>query len=266
MDHTPRVLHTERIAKTDAQPAKWLLFTHGIYGAGMNWRGIARKIHERRPDWGIVLVDLRQHGKSGPGAPPHTIAACAEDLREVIDAADIPIVALAGHSFGGKVVMATKLLVEPEQTWILDASPSPRAGAIDDTNYSVTNVLVLMERLPKTWPKRDDFVQAIVDAGHAPSLANWLAMNLVSTDAGYVNRLDLAAIREMLTDYWAQDLWRAIDSRVEYVIAARSASVSPSDRAHLATTGAHVHTIDAAHWLHIEAPDQVVDLFATRLP
>ena len=51
-------LYQERIAR--GTPARWLLLTHGIYGAGSNWRGIARKLVERRPDWGVVLVDLRQ--------------------------------------------------------------------------------------------------------------------------------------------------------------------------------------------------------------
>jgi pimeloyl-ACP methyl ester carboxylesterase len=74
----PARLYHERIAQSDAAPDRWLVLTHGIYGAGSNWRSIARKVNERRPEWGVVLVDLRQHGRSEPGPPPHTIAACAE--------------------------------------------------------------------------------------------------------------------------------------------------------------------------------------------
>src|SRR5205085_6580304 len=66
---------------SDVCSSDLLLLTHGIYGAGSNWRSIARKLNERRPEWGVVLVDLRQHGRSEPGEPPHTIAACADDLR-----------------------------------------------------------------------------------------------------------------------------------------------------------------------------------------
>ena len=33
-----------------------------------------------RPDWGVVLVYQRMHGDSQQFAPPHTVAATAEDL------------------------------------------------------------------------------------------------------------------------------------------------------------------------------------------
>src|SRR5690606_2906740 len=96
-------LHHERIAHGGAAPAAWLLLTHGIYGAGGNWRAIARKLVERRPDWGVVLVDLRQHGRSDAGEPPHTLDAAAGDLRALADQLG-GSEAMAGHSFGGTVV------------------------------------------------------------------------------------------------------------------------------------------------------------------
>ncbi|MCX5747351.1 MAG: alpha/beta fold hydrolase, partial [Proteobacteria bacterium] len=190
----------------------------------------------------------------------------------LVAASGLPIDAIAGHSFGGKVVMATRALVAPAQTWILDASPSPRAGAIDDVDNSVTGVLVLMERLPATFARREDFVAAVVAGGFDAGLAAWLAMNVVAGDDGrYRQRLDLVAIRAMLADYWARDLWSAIEAGpgdVEFVIADHSPAVSPADRARLATAGPHVHVhlLDADHWLHIQAPAAVVELFAARLP
>jgi pimeloyl-ACP methyl ester carboxylesterase len=265
----PARLHHERVAHGDASPARWLVMTHGIYGAGSNWRGIARKLVERRRDWGVVLVDLRQHGRSEPGEPPHTIAACADDLR-ALDEELGDIAALAGHSFGGKVVLATRALVAVAQTWVLDASPSARPGALADPDNSVANVLALMQQLPKTWAKRDDFVAAVRAAGHDVGLAQWLAMNVVADASGqFVLRLDLAALRALLEDYYAVDLWDEVGDphgELHFVIAARSHTLSPDDRARLAASPAHVHTIDAGHWLHIDAPAAVVDLFAATLP
>jgi esterase len=266
----PARLYHERIARTGAAPARWLALTHGIYGAGSNWRSIARKIHERRPEWGVLLVDLRQHGRSEPGEPPHTIAACADDLRALF--AELPEVrAMAGHSFGGKVVLAARPLVEMTQTWVLDASPSRRDAAGDRSN-TVMRVLELMERSPRRWARRDDFVDAVVAEGHDIGLARWLAMNVVPDAAGeLVLRLDLPALRAMLADYYATDLWDALEAPggdVEVVIAERSSTVSAPDRGRLAAAPphVHVHTIDAGHWLHIEAPAAVVELFAARLP
>jgi len=268
----PARLHRELIG-TDV--SQWLLFTHGIYGSGGNWRSIARKIHERRPEWGVVLVDLRQHGRSEPGEPPHTIAACAEDLHALFD--ELPrITVIAGHSFGGKVVLAARALAPKtlRQTWMFDASPSHRPGAETDPDNSVARVLNLMRRLPRTWGKRDDFIAAVTAAGEAPPLAQWLAMNLVPEVSGQLSlRLDLDAVSEMLRDYYAQDLWPiALDPKLpgdlHIVIAARSTTLTDEDRARLATPPPHVHVhrIDAGHWLHIEAPANVVDLLTSALP
>lgn len=246
-----------------------MVLTHGIYGAGSNWRSIARKLTERRPEWGVVLVDLRQHGRSEPGEPPHTIAACAEDLRALIaELGDVR--AIAGHSFGGKVALATRRLVDVGQTWMLDASPSRRDPAADPPN-TVMRVLELMERSPRTWAHRDAFVAAVVAEGHDVGLARWLAMSLHPDPSGaLVLRFDFAALREMLADYYATDLWDVLEAPggdVEVVVAERSTTISAADRGRLAAAPAHVHVheITAGHWLHIDAPAEVVDLFARRL-
>ncbi len=268
----PARLHHERIAKSDHAPTQWLVMTHGIYGAGSNWRGIARKINERRPEWGIVLVDLRQHGRSEPGDPPHTVAAAADDLRALVtELGDVS--ALAGHSFGGKVVLATRALVAVQQTWVLDATPSARPTYLADPHNSVIRVLELMERMPKTWAKRDDFVAAVRVEGHDLGLAQWLAMNVVPDDTGTLTlRLDPAALREMLTDYASIDLWSSlldpVHGRVEIVVAERARVFTPADRERLVELPAHVHAhmIDAGHWLHIDAPAAVVDLLVAELP
>jgi esterase len=259
--------------------APCLVFTHGIYGAGTNWRGIARKVIDQRPDWSIALVDLRNHGRS-VGADvaaqaPHTLAACAGDLAALFD--ELPTLrAIAGHSFGGKVALATRALAPARfaQTWMFDASPAARPGAEDDPDNSVTRVLALMEKLPTDWAKRDDFVAAVVAEGHAAPFAQWLAMNVVPEGERYVLRLDLAAMRAMLHDYYAQDLWSvaldpALPGTLELVIAERSNTVDAADRARLAgdvPAHLHVHRIDAGHWLHIEAAASVVELLARHLP
>ena len=249
-----------------------MLLTHGIYGAGSNWRGITRKLVAARPDWSVVLVDLRNHGRSESGEPPHTLEACAEDLRGLVEQlGDVEV--LAGHSFGGKVVLQARPLVRGlSQIWMLDSSPSMRRDLEGDPTSAIA-VLELLERLPRTWPSRDAFIKAVVDAGHTQALAAWLGMNIVADGDAYVLRLDLPALREMLADYCGRDLWSIVDDpalpgTVEIVIADRSTTLSAADRERLASAPAHVHAhhIDAGHWLHIDAPANVVEVFAAHLP
>lgn len=262
----PAQLYTERIGNG----AKALLLTHGIYGAGSNWRAIARKLVGKRAEWSVVLLDLRGHGRSDAGDAPHTIAAAAEDVRAVVTAQNIT--ALAGHSFGGKVMLATRSRVSVEQTWVFDASPTARPGAFAESGNSVVRVLELLERSPKDWAKRDDFVAAVVAAGHAPPLAQWLAMNLVPQGERYTLRLDTAQLRALLESYYATDLWADLfdpaGGDVHIVIAERSNTIDDAARERLKTAPPHVHVdrIPADHWLHIEAADAVVDLLASALP
>jgi len=280
----PARLHHERIARSDQAPTRWLVLTHGIYGAGSNWRSIARKVTEQRREWGVVLVDLRGHGRSEAGEPPHTIAACAEDVRALIATLGATlgdVHAIAGHSFGGKVALATRRLIALDQTWVLDASPSARrvssarpgeqpGGGHGET--TVLRVLDLMERGPRTWARREDFIAAVTAEGHELGLAQWLAMSLVPDGAGQlVLRFDLAALREMIGDYHATDLWDVLEAPggdVEVVVAERSPTLSAADRGRLAAAPPHVHAhyVTAGHWLHIDAPAAVVELFAARLP
>jgi pimeloyl-ACP methyl ester carboxylesterase len=264
-------LHQERIVHGEAAPARWLALTHGFFGAGSNWRSIARKLTAARPEWGVVLFDLRQHGKSEAGEPPHTIAACAADVKAMVDELG-SVAAIAGHSFGGKVVLAARPLLASVQTWVLDASPSRGRDRYEESDNTVVRVLALMERTPRHWGHREDFVQAVVADGHDVGLARWLAMNLVAEPAGGVQlRLDLAALREMLASYYATDLWGALEApggAVEVVVATRASTVSAADRGRLAAAPAHVHVheVPTGHWLHMEAPDRIVELFTANLP
>jgi pimeloyl-ACP methyl ester carboxylesterase len=272
----PARLHHDRITPGGAAPAAWLLLTHGIYGAGANWRTIARRLVERRPDWGVVLVDLRGHGRSEAGAPPHTLDAAAGDLLALageLGGESVRIAAMAGHSFGGKVVLAARARAPVRQTWLLDASPSARPDALADRTNSVVAVLELMERLPRIWARREDFVAAVMAAGHEAGLAQWLAMNVVpAAGSGLALRLDLELVRAMLADYFARDLWAAAldpaGGALEIVIAERSSTLDAADRARLERAPPHVHAhrVDAGHWLHIEAPATLIDLFAAHLP
>src|SRR5690349_17274119 len=64
----------------DGEARGLLLFLHGILGTGANWRSIAKRVISEQPGLGAVLVDLRMHGRSQHFAPPHTVAAAAQDL------------------------------------------------------------------------------------------------------------------------------------------------------------------------------------------
>jgi pimeloyl-ACP methyl ester carboxylesterase len=81
-------------ASPAAQPHHTVVLLHGLLGSGRNWRMWARKLVDAaqaqsptRLPLRMLLVDLRCHGGSThlPRlAPPHTLAAAAQDVVRLI--------------------------------------------------------------------------------------------------------------------------------------------------------------------------------------
>lgn len=271
-------LHHDLVAG-DA-PRAWALWTHGIFGSGGNWRTVARHVVGLRPEWGVALVDLRLHGRSGAGEPPHTIDACAADLVALaaeLAAGGRPVRAALGHSFGGKVVLAARPRLRPATTWVFDSTPSPRPGAWDAPGNSVRAVWDALRALDRPWASRPEFVQALAaQRGMNTVLAVWLAANLVPGDDGaYRQRLDLEGVRAMIADFDAVDLWSSLEDAslpgdAHIMVAERSSTVSADDRlrlAELARAGQlELHTVDAGHWINVDAPEEVIAAVARSLP
>jgi pimeloyl-ACP methyl ester carboxylesterase len=222
-----------------------------------------------RPDLGAVLVDLRMHGRSQGAPPPHTVEAAAGDLVRLAAALGLPLAAVVGHSFGGKVALALRGQLPLAQTWVLDSTPGARAEPKDDPD-SAQHVLDTLRTLPAAFAERAAFASAITSRGFSRALADWLAMNLEPSDGGgYRLRLDLDAVGALLADYYECDLWPALEKgpgEAHLVIAARSRALDQEDRRRAGQLPIRVHTIDAGHWLHMEAPDALVALFSDQLP
>jgi esterase len=259
--------HAVEVAPEAGEPRGWLLFLHGILGSGSNWRTIARRLVADRPEWGALLVDLRMHGRSQGAPPPHTIDAAADDLVRLVARRHLPVAGVVGHSFGGKVALALRGKLELPEYWILDSTPGARPEPKSDPD-SAEHVLDALRGLPPSFPERAAFVAAMTGAGFSRALADWLAMNLEPADGAYRLRLDLDAVGDLLADYYRRDLWSALESgpgALHLVVARRSRALDDADRRRAAALPIALHTIDAGHWLHMEAPDALIALLSAGL-
>lgn len=264
------------VAAEGASPDKTVVFLHGILGSGANWRTFARQLVAVRPRWRVVLVDLRKHGASLDFPPPHTLAACAADLlalEETVGRAD----AVLGHSFGGKValeyVFSRKDL---ELAWVVDSPP----GAQSDGRGSeaTVHIVEMLSTLPERFPSREAFVAYIEGRGADRAVAMWLAMNVRPTpEGGYTMRVDVPALRALLDDYFARDLWSVLEdpsrtTKVHLVAGGRSHVFDPGERARARRLAASrpdrtwFHVVpDAGHWVHVDAPAALLELVVHSL-
>lgn len=130
-----------------------LILLHGLWGASENWLPVARKLSDR---FRVILPDLRNHGRSGHQSC-HDYPALREDIHELMDTLGLtekPV--LAGHSMGGKTVMAF-LLQYPEAVSrgiVIDIAPISYPLSEEHRTF-----LQLIRTLtPQTIPGRDQLL------------------------------------------------------------------------------------------------------------
>ncbi len=265
------------IAPQGETPTQWMFFVHGIMGQGTNFRGLAKRWVATRlargQRWGAILVDLREHGHSMGFAPPHTVAACAEDLLALESSLGLRIRGAIGHSFGGKVALAwmAARAQTPDELWTLDSNPGGRVDA--HGSETTLHVLTVLHGAPRRFTARADFMSYALGAGLSPMIAEWLAMNVVPTPEGdFRFRLDLDVIHALLDDYFRQDLWPVVEQapqacRMHLVVGGRSTVYDSGDYARAVRVAAvsagrvSVHVLEhAAHWVHVDAPDKLLTL------
>lgn len=269
---------------------RWLLVLHGIFGSGANWRSWARRLSEERPDWGVIAVDLREHGRSRGFAPPHSLEACARDLLELETVFRFPVAAVSGHSFGGKVALRYAALRTEGATtadgpallgaWVLDCDPgssAPRPG-VDARAGDAFAVLAALETVPIEYSERTACIDALRERGIGRAVAEWLAMNLHRTGKRYRLEMDLPALRALLESHRETDLWPDVarlgrEMPVRFLLGGRSGVVSPELPARLArcreqgARGLDWRVLpEAGHWLHVDDLAGSIDDFVRRLP
>jgi pimeloyl-ACP methyl ester carboxylesterase len=271
------ILHHDRVtAAPGAEPARWLYVLHGIFGAGRNWASIARRVVRRRPEWGALLVDLREHGRSGAFPPPHTIAAAAQDVDVLVRATGLPPTAMLGHSFGGKVALMFAreygVGVGLEQLWIIDSLPDP----VPTPQGGAWGMLGMLRRHPGPFAGRGEAVAALEAEGLPNGVAQWASTNLEPSAGGQLRwRLDPDAIEVLLRDFFRTDLRDVVADppagmRIHFVRAA-SSDVLPVEVAERIRALGHgngrvtVQNVRGGHWLNADNPDAMEALLVEGL-
>ena len=264
------------VAADAATARRTIVMLPGIYGRGRNWAAIARGLVARRAEWAAALVDLRLHGASPAFDPPHTVAACADDVRHLIAADPWPAPAdvVVGHSFGGKVALS--LLADGpapplSQVWVVDSTPAP-----GEAEGSAWRMLGVARALPQRVATRAEAIDGLRAGGVEPETAAWMASNLRRDGDGLVWALDWDAMEALLRDFFARDLWRVVEApppgvALHFIKATQSSRQSDDACARLEAAGratgrVHLHRVEGGHWVHADNPAVVTALLADALP
>jgi esterase len=252
-----------------ANPSQAIAFLHGILGRGLNLRMIARRFVEVRPDWTAWLIDLRGHGRSPKGTPEPSVEAAGRDVVNLATPAEVPLRAIVGHSFGGKVALeVARLDTVKSLANVVSIDSTPGSKERVDRDESPFDVINVLESLPREFVSKTDFIRAIVAAGKTRTLAEWLAGSAERENDHVRFSLDLNEIRTLILDYFGRDLWPVVEHppgevKVHLIIADRSDSYSPADRDRALRIAASNPQVTAdilpgGHWLQADNADAVL--------
>jgi esterase len=263
------VLHHERVTAGEAEPAQWIFVLHGIFGAGRNWASVLRRVVRARPEWGALLIDLREHGASHGFAPPHTVDAAAADLHALADALGVQPTAVLGHSFGGKVALVYAREAESlRQVWVIDSTPEVR-----EPDGSAWSMLNLLRSLPSRFATRTDLVSALEAHGVATGVAQWMATNLEAHDGAFRWRFDFDAVEALLLSFFETDAWAVVETprpglEVHLVRAEQSNVLAGAALERVAAAGGptQLHRVAGGHWVNAENPQAIEELLVQKLP
>jgi len=253
-----------------ARATRALVLLHGIYGRGRNWLTIAKSLVHARPEYACWLVDLPSHGDSGPGSHGNTVRGMAADVGDWLAAENLTPDAVLGHSFGGKVALAIAAdrSTQALDVWVIDSTPDARTPS-----GSAWDMLRVIRDLPDRFASREDAAAALVAAGYAPAVGQWMSTNLKRDADGFVWRLDFSVMEALLLDFFATDLWPVVEHpapghQIHVVKASESSVLSPAAIARLESAPraqVHVHHLQGGHWIHAESPAMVTALIARHL-
>ena len=246
-------------------PTKTAFVLHGILGNQKNWRSFARRFVSDHPDWSLVLVDLRNHGKSIQATGHHTVRAAAEDLVRLATAVGTPD-AVIGHSFGGKVALVFSTLCKLEQCWVLDSIPTLQS---EDAREELRRVFRTLENAGAPFTSRDEMPLVLRAQGVAESLVLWMTTNLTRTEFGFNWSFQLDHCRDMIEDYFNLDamaILSAATTQIHLVHAERNSQWTPALVSQIEATHSSVQTHllqDADHWVHVDNPNGLLAIMHT---
>ena len=244
-----------------------MVLLHGFLGSGRNLGSLARRWSELDPTLRFVVPDLTGHGNSPPVGENADLRTLALDVLETVRALGITgPVSFTGHSLGGRVALAASL-VESESVrdvTLLDIAPGPIAPANSDS----AQILGHLVDAPDEASDRETMRQFLLSRGISRGIVEWLLTNLVHTDDGYVWRIDRHALARVHKGMNSMDLWPALErpgAKVRCIRGGRSRYVSDADKARMEAAGCPVATLpDAGHFVHVDAPKELLDLLVGR--
>ncbi len=232
------------------------LILHGLFGTLDNWQTIAKALAEH---FLVFIVDQRNHGRS-PHVQDMSYPLMAEDLREFMESHWIYRAHIIGHSMGGKTAMQFALHYPDmvDKLAVIDIAPKAYPGGHEEIFRALLDLDI--DRVEN----RQDAEAFLTRRIDSPPVLQFLLKNISrNPDGRYIWKMNLPVIYRHYPD-----ILHAVQGDEPYEGPAlflrgdRSPYIQPGDEQGIKALfpQARIETIaGAGHWVHAEAPREVVE-------
>ena len=238
-----------------------VLILHGLLGSLDNWQTIARKMSEK---FKVYIIDQRNHGKS-PHSSEMNYKVMADDVVELMDDENIPSAFVIGHSMGGKTAMqlAAEHPERVEKLVVVDIAPKEYEAGHDkifEALYSLN-----LGDIQSREDADEMLAKKISDYG----IRQFLLKNLSREKEGFEWKINLEDIHQNY-DKITSEIHFAwpFDKPVLFIRGGKSDYITEADfdQIHSLFPNSEIKTIkEAGHWVHAEAPDQILEIVSKFL-
>jgi pimeloyl-ACP methyl ester carboxylesterase len=258
-------LHYRRLGPEGAPP---VVILHGLFGTSDNWGSIGKELAEptdsATPPCDVLLVDLRDHGRS-----PHTTATSyplmAADVHALVERLGLRDVVLVGHSMGGKTAMVfaqhwPQLL---RQLVVVDISPKEHAN----NHGHIIEAMLTADVAPGR--SRKEVEAHIAARVKEPGVVQFLMKNLyLATEEQLAWRVNAPLLARELPAILAAIGPETVRTPTLFIRGGQSDYILREDLPAIKEQfpNSRVETVPyAGHWVHAQAPDEVIALIRSTL-
>lgn len=230
-----------------------LIILHGLFGSSDNWQTMSKRFSEH---FRVFALDQRNHGAS-PHNDVFDYQAMAEDVREFMDAHQLPEAIVLGHSMGGKSAMQFAATYPDRLRKLIVADIAPK-------DYPPHHTAILEAMATFYVAKCNSRTE--IDKGLEPAIPEtavrqFLLKNVNRDSAGHFQwKIAVDIIRKNYGNILkSPEIKIPVQTPTLFLRGEKSHYIVPGDE-----TGIQHHfpnskivTIPGAdHWLHSEKPDQ----------
>ena len=238
---------------------------HGLFGRAKNWHSIALRISSIF-DGIIIVFDLRNHGENEPSTEI-SYSMMVNDVYEFIKEKNINKFSIIGHSMGGKLGMLFTLLYPQfvKQLFVVDIAP------VDYPREEVEIVDYLLKIDVQNCKSRKDVDLKLSYYISDKELRSFLLQNLSFNNGIYSWSLDLNSIKMGMK--FLRGFPTDLISNISYIdtvciFGENSPYINKKYKDKFKNLFVNLQFFkieDAGHWLHVEKPQEFINIISKKL-